>query len=195
MIIYDIEKKEPMIEGIEPMIEGIEYFAGWNDYENMGISCICAYDYTDDRYRVFTESNKDEFKKLIENRKIYIGFNNINFDNKVIETCWGIKIQRENCYDILRKILAAVGLDENKFIPAYHEDYGLDACCRANFGLCKTEYGGYAPIDWQQGKIGDVIDYCLNDIKLTKMLFEKIRDTRVLLNPKTGQYMDIEYIK
>ena len=61
--------------------------------------------------------------------------------------------------------------------------YGLDACCNANGIGSKTGNGALAPIDWQQGRIGSVIDYCLQDIKLTEQLFRIILGYGWILNP------------
>jgi hypothetical protein len=42
----------------------IQYCGGWRHFEGMGISCIGAYDYAEDRWRVFTWDNRDEFAEL-----------------------------------------------------------------------------------------------------------------------------------
>lgn len=183
MIIYDIE----IVKAIPPKneedrIEGIEYCEGWHDHTNMDIACICAYDYETNRYRVFT--NTLEFLGLVwDSNRTLIGFNNINFDNKVIRADSHHVIDSSICYDILQKIWAALGHGP-EFNHETHAGYGLDACCKANFGLGKTDWGGNAPVLWQQGRYGEVIDYCLEDVRLTKMLFEKIDNDKYIINPK-----------
>ena len=84
-VIYDLEIIRAIPGGgdKEPRIEGIEYCEGWEDYANMGISCLCAYDYHEGRYRVFTERNQGEWMKLFANRDIVVGFNSARFDHKV----------------------------------------------------------------------------------------------------------------
>ena len=184
MLVYDLEIIKAIQGRNEPRYEQVEYCEGWGDHANMGISCLCAYDFDSGRYRVFTESNKTDFILLATQHDILVGFNNINFDNKVIAACWGYKINPDRCFDILRKIWKAAGHDENKFSPATHAGYGLNACAKANFDLNKTGYGGYAPIEWQQGKIGNVIDYCLEDVRLTFMLLRKIMLSGYINDPK-----------
>jgi len=100
---------------------------------------------------------------------LIVGFNSINFDNRVLSAVWGVDASKRNNYDILRGIWAAVAL-----VGGARGGYGLDACCAANFGTKKSGNGAMAPVDWQRGKIGDVIDYCLQDVRLTKMLFDEI---------------------
>lgn len=184
MIIYDIEIEKAIQGRKEDRIPGIDYCDGWNDHANMGISCICAYDYAEDRYRVFTKSNRHDFRNLLQFHSVFVGFNNINFDNKVIKACWDIDIHQYKSLDILRRVWRAAGHDENVFNINTHAGYGLDACCAANFNWHKSGHGALAPVDWQRGNIGSVIDYCLNDVYMTKMLMDKIIKDGWIHDPK-----------
>jgi len=196
MLIYDLEIEKAIQGRKEDRLLGIKYCDGWDDHANMGISCICAYDYTEDRYRVFTQSNLETFKDLLQSHTIYVGFNNINFDNKVIKACWNIDIPQEKSFDILRRIWRAAGHDENIFNPSTHGSYGLDACCAANFNIHKSGHGALAPVEWQQAKIGNVIDYCLKDVFLTRMLMDKIVKGGWIIDPKNvANRLYIEGIK
>jgi hypothetical protein len=170
-LIYDIEIEKAILGRNETKIEGIQYCDGWNDHAGMGISCLCCYDYGTGKYRVFTASNKDQFAQLCQER-IIVGFNSRNFDNKVLKAVWDI-IPADSM-DILLGIQETTGT---------FKGYGLDACCEANFGIKKTGHGALAPVDWQQGKIGDVIDYCLSDVYMTKRLFDMIRTVGGIRSP------------
>ena len=41
----------------------------------------------------------------------------------------------------------------------------------------KTGNGAHAPIWYQEGKLGKVIDYCLNDVRVETKLFMKVMKT------------------
>lgn len=183
MLIYDIEIKKAIPAKNTPILKGIDYCGGWMDYAGMGISVACAYDYSSDSYRVFTESNKDEFIRLLDGSDVLVGFNNIGFDNKVINAYWGKSLKDVRCYDILREVWAGAGLGPD-FNRDTHSGYGLDDICMANFGLAKSGNGATAPVEWQQGWYGNVIDYCLNDVKLTKYLLDKIINDGYIRHPK-----------
>lgn len=182
MLIYDLEVERAIPSRNTPRLEGVEYCGGWTDYEGMGISVVCAYDYAIDRYRVFTESNKEEFFYLLDTSDVLVGFNNIGFDNKVMKACWG-KEPESSYYDILREIWAGVGLGPD-FNRDTHLGYGLGDVCLANFGLKKSGNGETAPVEWQRGWYGNVIDYCLNDVRLTKYLLDKIVSDGYIRHPK-----------
>lgn len=176
-LVYDLE----IVNGIPPR-DGkceadITYCAGWDDHANMGISVICAYDSESDRYRVFCEDNFTAFLDLCgdvagdEGR--LVSFNGIRFDNQVIWHALKMHIEEDLCYDLLREVWAAAGFG-SEFNWKTHAGFGLDACAKANFDLGKTGYGGDAPVWWQRGEIGKVIDYCLEDVRLTTKLFQRV---------------------
>ena len=183
-LVYDIEIERGILDLHAPPEPGIEYCAGWEDHVHMGVSVVGAYDYVEGRYRVFCKDNLPEFKKLCEARALLVGFNTINFDNAVLRTV-GVSIPEAKCYDLLREAWAALGFGP-KFDKSTHAGYGLDAISKSTLGVRKTGYGGHAPVAWQQGRIGEVIDYCLNDVRLTVGLFDLVVAGKPLVNPKTG---------
>lgn len=172
MIIYDCEIKKAILGKGEQPLPGIEYCDGWRDFDGMGCSVVTAYDYIEQRYRVFCDDNLQEFQELVNQRSLVIGFNNKPFDDQLMEAC-GVTIPPEKSWDILEEIWAASGL-ARQFEGDDHKHFGLDACCQANFGIGKTGNGAHAPIEWQNGNIGTVIDYGLEDSRLTKLLVDKI---------------------
>ena len=165
-------------------ISGIEYCEGWRDFENMGISVIGAYDYVEDRYRVFEQDNFSEFQKILKQRDVICGFNSIAFD---VPLCRAngidITINIAPHYDILAEIWEGAGLGRQFQYPS-HVGFSLDACCKANFGTEKTGHEAFAPVDWQQGKYGKVVDYCLNDVRLTKQLLDQIMAHGFIRDPR-----------
>lgn len=158
----------------------------------MGIACICAYDFWTDRYRVFFKDNFKEFTDLMASRSIIVGFNSYRFDNMLLkahglarEDLW------EHTYDILREIWYSQGLDVEKFVPKTHGGYGLDDMARANDMTGKIGNGALAPVWFQRGEYGNLVDYCLEDIRLTKGLLDLIINQGYLINPKDAYQMHI----
>jgi hypothetical protein len=189
-VVYDIEIINAIPDKKSLPVEGITYCAGWGDHTNMGISVIGAYDYITERYRVFCADNFDEFRKLCGERKCLVTFNGLSFDNKVICAYLGAKFEEtENDYDLLAEMWVAAGLARAFAYPT-HVGFSLDATAKANLDAVKTGTGALAPIDWQRGKIGSVIDYCLNDVKLTKGLFDAVLRGYVLRDPRNpGKFL------
>ena len=189
-MIYDIEI-EKAIPSKNPadILQDIDYCAGWHDYTNMGISVICAYDYLTERFRVFCKDNIAEFFKLAPER-LMVGFNSIPFDDAVICATYGEIYQPVASYDILREIWKASGLGPTFKYPS-HIGYSLDAVASANLFQEKTGNGALAPVQWQRGEVGSVIDYCLQDVNITKLIFDRICNGQKIICPKTGELLTL----
>ena len=188
-LVYDIEIVKGILGRGEQPINGIEYCEGWHDHANMGISVIGAYDYKADRYRTFMRDNFPEFIALCHDRAPLVSFNGLSFDDMVINATI-CQMPESPRYDLLVEIWKASGLGP-KFQYPSHAGFGLDACCEANFGTRKTGNGALAPVLWQRGDYGQVVDYCLNDIKLTKQLFDKVLAGGAVTCPKTGDALQL----
>lgn len=180
MLLYDCEIIKGILGKNEPQRAGIEYCAGWRDFENMGLSVICAYDYADDRYRVFTKEAFSDFAELADKRNPVVGFNSKAFDDCLCEAN-GLKVETE--YDLLVELWKAAGLAP-QFVYPTHIGFGLDATAKANLGRGKTGHGALAPVLWQCGEIGRVIDYCLDDVRLLKELVDRVEVEGRLQDPR-----------
>ena len=202
ILIYDCEiiKAVPIDYKNEAPIEGIEYCKGWDDHENMGISVIGTYsNWTKEQIafvnnsampqlcyeRVGTIRPINEFQQLLDECDVLVGFNNQHFDDNLIKANGFTIPDRVVNYDILVEMWRAVGI-QPPFVFPTHAGYSLKQTCEANGLPPKTGDGGNAALMWQRGKYQEVIDYCLNDIKITTELFRAIvKNDGWINNPKT----------
>mgnify|MGYP001241922441 CR=1 FL=1 len=183
VIVYDTEIKKAIQGRNEERLQGIEYCDGWRDFENMGISCLCAHDMASERQHVFLDDNLQLFSDLLDGTDIVVTFNGIGFDNRLLAAN-GIVVPPEKNYDILAEAWTADGLDPTQFDFRTHGGYGLDALASANGIGKKSGHGATAPVWYQQGKIGQLISYCLDDVMLTVELFRRIARGEALKHPK-----------
>lgn len=190
ILVFDAEIKKAIPNKDGSVIDGIEYCEGWHDHANMGISVMGAYESITGRARVFMDDNKEEFFRAIEKADLVVGFNSKAFDANLVKAAWDYEIPEDKHYDILVEVWKAKGLSGTFQYPS-HIGYGLDALCEKNLGIRKTGHGALAPVDWQQGKIGKVIDYCLNDIQMTRLIMSRIINTGELRCPKTNEPIKI----
>jgi len=179
-IIYDIEIIEiPPKKGEEP-IPGLKYCQGWRDYTGMHISCICAYELGTGDYRVFLQDNFHAFQELVNQCEWIIGFNSQRFDDEV---CRSNGIQITTNYDLLLETWSAAGINPAGPFGDAHKGFRLEDIAQANLGTGKSGEGANAAVLWQQGKFGQVIDYCLRDVRLTAQLWERRAN---LISPVDG---------
>ena len=160
IVVYDLEIKKPIGGDI-----------GWGDYREMGISVGCAFDYRDMKYRVFLDDNIQELaNRLSEPGTLVVAFNHIGFDNRLLKAhCADLK-EGLKCYDLmLVSKKGAIG-DQYKMVKGFKLDDHLKALKLP----VKSGDGANAPIWWQEGKVGKVIDYCMNDVQVERVLFEYV---------------------
>lgn len=195
MLIYDVEICNAVPPRGGRLLEGVRYCAGWDDFPGMGVACVCVYDFIRDCPRVFLQDNLADFVELADRHECLVGYNNMRFDNQVLRATLqaaGLPpLPEDRSYDLLREIWRSAGLSD-VFHPATHGGFGLDAVCKANFNYAaKTGNGSDAPIWYQRGEIGKLVDYCLADVFLTKRLLDRVLRCGQLRDPKTGQWLSI----
>ena len=179
-IIYDIEIIEIPPKKGEELIPGLKYCKGWQDYEGMHISCICAYELATGDYRVFLKDNFSAFQNLVRQSDLIIGFNSERFDDEV---CRANGLYVRTNYDLLLETWSAAGVNPAGPFGAAHKGFKLEDIAQANLGVGKSGEGANAAVLWQEGKFGQVIDYCLRDVRLTAQLWERRAN---LISPVDG---------
>ena len=192
-IVYDCEiiKCIPPRDGIRN--DDLAYCDGWHDYEGMGISVIGAYDYVTGQLKAYIDSEMvpdlpncsvfQDFEHLVREREHVIGFNSLSFDDKLCQT-YGIQVG--TTYDLLCEVRVSSGQPPFYIPRKTRAGYNLDALALANLGQAKTGHGALAPELWQQGRYHEVVRYCLNDVWLTKQLFDKRKS---LIDPTNGEQL------
>ena len=177
-LIYDCEIKHGVETENNPRLKGFTYARDWQDFTGMGISCICAFDFVSGRYRVFLEDNFDEFQDLLSDRSMTAGFNNHRFDAPLL-LAHDFELPHRSV-DVAEEIWIAAGIPAGE----HPRGLGLDAICRANGLATKSLCGSAAPILWQSGNYGSVIDYCLQDVRCTLQLMRHIEETGGVIDPR-----------
>lgn len=171
-LLYDCE----IIKCIPPSnptdrVPDLEYCQGWRDFSNMGISCVGFCEWEDGEepsYSVIvcdTPGFDWEVLQFELNEDIdrVIGFNSKGFDDSLLKAN-GVDLQ--TTYDILEECRIAAGFTADYTSVPKDYSYSLDKITSAN-GYKKTGHGAKAPEMWQRGQHQDVLDYCLNDVKIS----------------------------
>lgn len=170
LVVYDIEIHRCIPDRGAAREPDLEYCAGWDDHANMGIAVLTAFDTITRDPRVFCADNLDEFARLIDGRCV-AGFNNRGFDDRLLAAN-GIQVAAS--FDLLCAVRAAVGEPETYTRGVTRAGRSLDAFAECNLGVRKPMSGALAPVQWQRGKRGAVIDYCMGDTMKTARLIQRL---------------------
>jgi len=149
----------------------------WTTFNKMGTSVACLYDYRSGDYKVYMDDNLSELSKRLLEADLCVGFNVSGFDiplqindpmNKL-----QFKAEQLKVFDLLYYSRKAVGWTPSTRFPS---GLKLDDHLEGTFGKkdMKTAHGSQAPLMWQEGRIGELISYCLADVRREKMLFEHV---------------------
>lgn len=180
LAVYDLE--------IKNNIEDIK--GGWNNHADMGISCLGLYDYNEDRYLVYDDHTKEEFleRYFCNPTCELISFNGLKFDDNVVIQNWlkqseifkAESFRKCGEYDILAEVWKSLGSHN------FHKGVSLDALCQSTLHIAKPHSGEFAPTLYKQGRLGELVTYCLHDVWMTKRLFEFVRMHGYVESPTYG---------
>ena len=132
-----------------------------NDHRKLGISVVGVYDYKDNQAKTFEEKELTKLFSLLETSSYIIGFNVKSFDMEVLQAYYPGKIQHFPTFDLLDDIKAKIG-----------RRLALNDFLFATLGKKKTGHGLQAIEYYKESRIAELKKYCLDDVMLTKELFE-----------------------
>lgn len=184
ILFYDCEIKN-LIPDRYGYIDKYTYAKGWDDFEGMGIACVGTYA-TWKGYGVFLSNQLEEFRQLVDECDILIGFNSISFDDRLLAAN-GVNI--ETTYDLLCEVRIASGQPPHYTRGVTRGGYALENLAKTNLGRGKTGTGSLAPQLWQNNQYEQVVQYCLNDVELLKELWERRSH---IIDPTNGKILRLQ---
>ena len=126
----------------------------------LGVSVACAYDSKTDQFLSYREN---ELKKLIDlcEGRLVIGYNIRGFDLPVLAP-YGLESQKLDVFDIMYDLET---LTRQRFLK-------LEAVARGTLNAGKSADGLMAVEWWKSGQVQKIIDYCIQDVKVTRDIFQ-----------------------
>lgn len=138
----------------------VQEVGGWDNVAQLGISIACAYDSKTDEFLSYREN---ELKKLIDlcEERLVIGYNIRGFDLPVMVP-YGLDPKKLDVFDIMYDLEA---LTRQRFLK-------LEAVARGTLGTGKSADGLMAVEWWKTGQVQKIIDYCIQDVRVTRDVFQ-----------------------
>lgn len=147
-------------------IETSNFFTdtGSNDPASLDLACICIHDSDTDKYTSYTQENLKDLWHILKKADLLIGFNSDHFDIPLLNKYYRGDLTKIKSVDLLKEVRKALG-----------RRLKLDTLGAATLGRNKTADGASASIWWKNGEFQKVIDYCIEDVRLTKDLYDYAR--------------------
>jgi len=149
IIVLDLETKHTFdeVEGRKP--------------DKLGITVIGTYLYQEDVYRIYREEAISDLEELLTKKPLLVGFNIKRFDLPVLKPYLKIDTKEIPVLDIMDELVRVLG-----------HRVSLDSVARATLGAKKSGNGLDAIKYHRNGEWEKLERYCLDDVRLTKELFE-----------------------
>ncbi len=150
IVVFDLETQRSFAE-----------VGGRSQFHRLGVSVGVAYRYDQDEFLVFREDKVGELITLLLEADLVVGFNIRGFDYEVLRAYTDEDLHRLPTFDIMYDLEERLG-----FRPK------LDSVASATLGVGKSADGLQALEWWRLGEIDKIIDYCREDVRVTRDLFD-----------------------
>ncbi len=161
-IVFDIETKNTFAE------------VGRDNFDDLQVSVVGLFSYAQDRYLSFDESELAACSDLLRDACI-IGFSISRFDIPVLNKHCNFNLFSLPRIDLLDDIELQLG-----------RRISLDILAKTNLGTGKTHHSLEAPTMYREGRLEELRDYCLHDVRITKELYDLARSQGYLYVPQRG---------
>ena len=156
------KKKEPNIIYFDlETMRGADEVGGWSNIKKMGMAVGVCYESATQKYHIFEEHQVAELINLLKSADLVVGFNHIRFDYEVLRGYNTFDFNKLPSFDMLIDLNDRLG-----------HRVKLDSVAKATLNAAKSA-DGLQSLQWfKEGKMDLIKEYCQQDVKVTKEVFE-----------------------
>lgn len=148
-IVFDIETRNVFQD------------VGSADPAALDLSLVGLYDSATEKYSSFLQEELGTLWPIFEKADMLITFNGDHFDIPILNKYYSGDLTKIKSVDILREIKRAIG-----------RRVKLDQVAEGTLGIKKSGNGLEAIAWWKRGEIEKIRKYCLDDVRITKDVYE-----------------------
>ena len=164
IVVFDLETQK-----------SFEEVGGRTQMHRLGVSVGVAYRYDTDEYVEFREEAVDGLVELLFEADLVVGYNIKGFDYEVLRGYSDRDFSSLPTHDLMFDLEERLG-----FRPK------LDSVASATLGTGKSADGLQALEWWRQGEIEKIAEYCREDVKVTKELYDFGKRNRCVMVSRFG---------
>lgn len=132
-----------------------------NDPTALDISVVCIHDSLNDSYSSYLQEDLPKLWPILEQADMLITFNGDHFDIPLLNKYYSGDLGKIKSLDLLVEVKNSLG-----------RRIKLDTIAEATLGTNKSGHGLQAVEWWKTGEIDKIIKYCIEDVKITKQLYD-----------------------
>jgi DEAD/DEAH box helicase domain-containing protein len=150
-------------------IETIGNIRSTNFVETMEITVVGLYSFKDGQYHAYFRDELPVLAEELKDAEMLVGYNNDHFDTPILNKYMPFDLASIASLDIMKELQQEIG-----------HRVGLNAVAGATLGDYKSASGKEAMVMWEEGRLDELKQYCLDDVKLTKEVFDFAFTTKKL---------------
>lgn len=132
-----------------------------SDYSRMEISVVGVHDSETGELTSYVREEFNQLWPIIERADLLIGFNSDSFDIPILNRYYPGDLTKIRSLDLLTEVYNALG-----------RRIRLQSLAEATLGVGKSGNGLEAVEWWQQGEVEKVRKYCMDDVKITRQIYD-----------------------
>ena len=142
----------------------VPFTRGKLDPDTLELTVVAIHDSETNEYQAYTKEELPRLWPLIERANLLIGFNSDAFDIPILNRYYPGDLSPIRSLDLLSEVYKALG-----------RRLRLDVLAKATLGRGKTGDGQKAGAWWEEGLYDTVKEYCIEDVRLTRELYDYAR--------------------
>lgn len=134
---------------------------GTNNPAGLDLAVVCIYDSAEDEYSSYLEVELPRLWPILEKADLLIGFNSEHFDIPILDKYYSGDLTKIKSLDLLKEVKKVLG-----------RRIKLDTLAEATLGRNKSGSGMESLKWWKNGEIEKVKEYCIEDVRITKEIYD-----------------------
>ncbi len=139
------------------------------NYAATELTVACIYDSKTKEYSSYLKEDLPKLWQIFEHADMLIGYNSDHFDIPILNKYYPGDLTKFKSLDLLKEVRAVLGRRPK-----------LDNIAEATLGCKKSGSGLDAMRWWKEGEIEKIKQYCIDDVRITKEVYEYAKKYKLL---------------
>ena len=139
------------------------------DFTNQELTIVCIHDSETGEYSSYLKQELPKLWAILERADILVGYNSDHFDIPILNKYYSGDLTKIKSVDLLKEVRAVLG-----------RRLKMDNLAEATLGKKKSGSGLDAVTWCREGKVDLVRQYCIDDVRITRALYDYARKHKSL---------------
>jgi DEAD/DEAH box helicase domain-containing protein len=148
---------------------------------DLDLAVICIHDSETGEITSYLQEDLNKLWPIMEKADALVGWNSDHFDIPLLNKYYEGDLTKIKSIDLMNELKKSCG-----------RRIKLDYVAQATLGEAKSADGLQSIIWWRQGKIDEVIEYCKQDVNVTRKIYDYAMKNKSLKFIKDGQTSEFE---